>query len=100
MQRRAVDPSIVGITGIRNVVKPSGFIFKQIGRCVSHLIDIGTTCIRNGRNGSHVDRKSRGPEVTWTGSHVDRKSRGPEVTWTGSHVDRKSRGPEVAGSRH
>ena len=45
--------------------------------------------------GSHVDRKSRGPEVTWTGSHVDRKSRGPEVTWTGSHVDRKSRGPEV-----
>ena len=45
--------------------------------------------------GSLVDRKSRGPEVTWTGSHVDRKSRGPEVTWTGSHVDRKSRGPEV-----
>ena len=45
--------------------------------------------------GSHVDRKSRGPEVTWTGSHVDRKSRGQEVTWTGSHVDRKSRGPEV-----
>ena len=42
-----------------------------------------------------MDRKSRGPEVTWTGSHVDRKSRGPEVTWTGSHVDRKSRGPEV-----
>ena len=45
--------------------------------------------------GIHVDRKSRGPEVTRIGSHVDRKSRGPEVTWTGSHVDRKSRGPEV-----
>ena len=45
--------------------------------------------------GSHVDRKSRGPEVTWTGSHVDRKSRGPEVTGTGSHGDRKSRGQEV-----
>ena len=45
--------------------------------------------------GSHVDRKSRGQEVTWTGSHVDRKTRGQEVTWTGSHVDRKSRGPEV-----
>ena len=45
--------------------------------------------------GSHVDRKSRGPEVTWTGSHVDRKSRGPEVTWTGSHVDRTSRGSDV-----
>ena len=43
----------------------------------------------------HVDRKSRGPEVTWTGSHMDRKSRGQEVTWAGSHVDRKSRGPEV-----
>ena len=41
---------------------------------------------------------SRGPEVTWTGSHVNRKSRGPEVTRrTGSHAaDRKSRGgPEV-----
>ena len=38
-----------------------------------------------------MDRKSRGPEVTWTGSHVDRKSRGQEVTWTGSHVDRKQR---------
>ena len=61
-------------------------------------------------NNALIDRKSRGPEVTWTGSHVaellefstvelgshvDRKSRGPEVTWTGSHVDRKSRGPEV-----
>ena len=41
-----------------------------------------------------LNNRRRHLEVT--GSHVDRKSRGQEVTWTGSHVDRKSRGPEVS----
>ena len=88
---------IRSVSAYRELIIAAVFVITIVQHRTSVLDKTASMCSKTSRvdNGSHVDRKSRGPEVTWTGSHVDRKSRGPEVTWIGSHVDRKSRGPEV-----